>query len=125
MLSLFRQGKLSRSYLLVAICLLANAGAIAQVRQMVQVKTFDQQLKPYKNIELLLNDKNKVVTDAKGMAFIELSESELPISTVNIKTEGLETASWNFSKGAVEIIVRKKNYKLVTVTIVDAQHQPI
>jgi len=123
MLSFFRP-KFRISYLLAFAVLMAYA-ATAQVKQMVQIKTFDQQLKPYKNIELVLNEKSKVTTDTKGAAFLELNESELPVRTVDIKTEGLETASWNFSKGALEIIVRKKNYKLVTVTIIDSQRQPI
>lgn len=125
MLSYFRQHKPVISYFLFAFSVLVTCAATAQVKQMVQIKTFDQQLKPYKNLELVLNEKNKVTTDAKGTAFIELNESELPVRSVEIKTDGLETASWNFSKGAVEIIVRKKNYKLVTVTIVDSQRQPI
>jgi signal transduction histidine kinase len=121
----FRQGKQILWCLLFSLGILGGHTVKAQVKQMVQVKTFDQQLKPYKNLDLMLNDKVKVTTDAKGAAFIELNESELPIRSVEIKSEGVETASWNFSKGAVEIIVRKKNYKLVTVTITDAQRQPL
>ena len=125
MSSQFRKNKRVLTCLLLMLTMLVSMHAIAQVKQMVQVKTFDQQLKPYKNLELTLNDKIKVSMDAKGAAFIEMNESDLPIRAIDIKTEGLETASWNFSKGTLEIIVRRQNYKLVTVTIIDQQRQPI
>lgn len=109
----------------VLLMFLALPAALGQVKQMVQVKTFDQKLSPFKNLELLLNEKIPVKTSDKGSAFIEMNETDLPIRSVEIKNEGLEVASWNFSKGIIEIIARKKNYQLVSVTILDEKQRPL
>lgn len=105
--------------------MLGSVAALGQAKQMVQVKTFDQKLSPYKNLELILNGSIDVRTNDKGSTFIELNESELPVRTVEVKNDELEVASWNLSKGVIEIIVRKKNYKLVTITIVNEKQQPL
>ncbi len=99
--------------------------AMAQTKQRVQVKTFDQQLKPYKNLELLINNSIRVNTGERGSDFVEMSESDFPIRSVQVNNEGLETASWNFGKGILEITVRKKNYRLVPVLVVTDQQQPV
>lgn len=99
--------------------------AVAQTKQRVQVKTFDLQLKPYKNLELLINNSIKVNTGERGANFVEMNESDFPIRSVQIKNEGLEPASWNFSKGILEITVRKMNYRLVPVLVLTDQQQPV
>ncbi|MBX2962235.1 MAG: HAMP domain-containing histidine kinase [Cyclobacteriaceae bacterium] len=99
--------------------------ASAQNVQRVQVKTFDQQLRPSKNIELLINERIKVNTGERGSDFIEMTTRDFPIRSVEVLNEGFEPASWNFSKGVLEITIRKKNYQLVTVLIVSRQQQPL
>lgn len=106
-------------------CMFAVAMAVAQTKQRVQVKTFDLQLKPYKNLELLINNSIKVNTGERGANFVEMNESDFPIRSVQIKNEGLEPASWNFSKGILEITVRKMNYRLVPVLVLTDQQQPV
>ncbi|MBX2956694.1 MAG: hypothetical protein KF846_11085 [Cyclobacteriaceae bacterium] len=106
-------------------CTLPITLLIAQTKQRVQVKAFDQQLKPYKNLELLINNSIKVNTGERGYDFVEMSESDFPIRSVQVNNEGLEPASWNFSKGILEITVRKKNYRLVPVLVVTDQQQPV
>lgn len=85
----------------------------AQEKQLIQVKTFDQQLQPLKNVEVSINGREYIHAGTKASAFIELSGSELPVKSVRIKDEQLEAASWNFSKGTLEVIIRKKNYQVI------------
>lgn len=94
-------------------------------KNMVQVKTFDQQLQPYGNIEISINDKDYISMGNKGSAFIELSENELPLKSVKIKNEQLEAASWNYSKGIVQIIVRKKSYQIHHLTLKDPDNKTL
>jgi signal transduction histidine kinase len=105
--------------LTVALFLLLMSDVLAQEKQMIQVRTFDQQLQPMKNIEVSINGHDYVAMGNKGTAFTELTTGELPPKTVKIKNEQLEPASWNYSKGILEIVVRKKNYQIVHVLIRD------
>ncbi|HEY9049160.1 MAG TPA: HAMP domain-containing sensor histidine kinase, partial [Ohtaekwangia sp.] len=97
--------------------LLTGFSATAQVRQLIQVKTFDEQLKPMKNVEVSINGKPFISTGNKGEVFTELLEADLPIKTIKIKNEQLEPAAWNLSKSILEIAVRKKNYQMVNVMV--------
>jgi signal transduction histidine kinase len=92
---------------------------MAQEKHLIQIKTFDQQLQPIKNIDLSINGKEYISIGNKGTAFIELQNSELPLKSVKIKGDELEAASWNFSKGIVEIIIRKKNHKVTQWVLKD------
>src|SRR5688572_13658095 len=125
MFRLFTSRNFIQSTRVLVLLALSTVSAFGQVKQIVQVKTFDQQLSPFKNLELVLNDKINVKTNDKGSAFIEVVDTDLPIRTVEVKNDDLEVASWNLSKGTVEIIVRKKNYRLTTVTILDEKGQPL
>jgi signal transduction histidine kinase len=104
---------------------LLMATALAQDKQLIQVKTFDEKLGFLPGIELLLNDKIEVTTNEKGTGFVEVSSVEIPFRSVYVKNPEVEVASWNLSKGTIEIIVRKKNYNLVTITIVDENELPL
>lgn len=92
------------------LCIAALAHA--QDKHMVQVKTFDQQLQPLKNVEVSINGREFVSVGSKGSAFIELSDSDLPVKSVRLSNDQLEAASWNYSKGTLEVIIRKKNYQV-------------
>ncbi|WP_333821402.1 sensor histidine kinase [Ohtaekwangia sp.] len=105
--------------------LLAHAPALAQVKQLIQVKTFDERLKPMKNVEVSINGKPFFSTGDKGEVFTELLEAELPIKTLKIKNEQLEPAAWNLSKSILEIVIRKKNYQVVTLTVRDRNTGPV
>lgn len=107
---------LIRIYALLLIQLI-GVTAYAQEKHSIQMKTFDLQLAPYTNIEVSVNDKNYVSMGAKGIAFIELTSAELPVRTIKIKNERLEAASWNYSKGTLEIIVRTKSYQIANIIV--------
>jgi signal transduction histidine kinase len=109
--------KAGHFYLFFLLFVIVQCG-FAQ-KSMVQVKTFDQQLKPLKNIEISINGKPFIKIGNKGDAFVELEDKELPLKSIKIKDEQLEAASWNYSKGIVEVIVRKKSYQLVKFILKD------
>jgi signal transduction histidine kinase len=110
--------------LLASIAFTALAG-YAQEKNVIQVKTFDQQLQPYRNIELSINEKAYISMGAKGVAFIELRDNELPVKSVKIKNEQLEAASWNYSKGTLEITIRKKSYQVHRLLVRDQNNTPV
>ncbi|MBT1711642.1 hypothetical protein KK062_25590, partial [Fulvivirgaceae bacterium PWU5] len=110
---------------LVILVVATGHVVLAQEKQMIQIKTFDEKLKPLKNIELSLNDGAFISTGAKGAAFVEIGANELPVKSVRIKDEKLEAASWNFSKGVIEIIVRQRNYTVVRMALRLPNGRPI
>ena len=55
----------------------------------------------------------------KGVAFVELLDTDFPIKSIKIKDEKLETASWNYGKGIIEIIIRTRSYQMVQVFVRD------
>jgi signal transduction histidine kinase len=97
----------------------------AQEKQLVQIKTFNEQLQPYKNIDISINDKEFIHIDNKAVAFIELYPNEFPLKTIKIKNVQLEAASWNYRKGIVEVIIRKKSYHMVTIQVMDNNAAPL
>jgi signal transduction histidine kinase len=119
--------RIRRTYFIVAFAILfaIDVPTHAQEKQSIQVKAFDQKLQPIKNLELSINGKGFISIGSKGVAFIELNNSELPIQTIKIKDEQLEPASWNFTKGVLEIVVRKKNYQLAHLTLKLPSGKPI
>jgi signal transduction histidine kinase len=105
--------KLYAAPLLIGIVCLLYLPAAAQDKHLVQVKTFDQQLQPLKNVEISINGREFISAGNKASAFIELSDSDLPVKSVRVKDDQFEAASWNFSKGTLEVIIRKKNYQVI------------
>jgi len=79
----------------------------------VQVKAFDENLQPLRNIQIALNDLEFFTTNNRGVAVVDIDAAELPIRNVRVKDEKLEAASWNLSKGIVEIIIRPRTYSIV------------
>src|SRR5687767_3968060 len=96
----------------------------AQEKQLVQIKTFDHNLHVVRNIELSVNDRPYLSVGAKGIAMLELNAGEA-IRSVKIKDDKLEAASWNFSKGTVEIIIRPKSYTITQLTLAFTDGTPI
>jgi signal transduction histidine kinase len=84
--------------------------AIAQNNQVVQVKAFSNNLNPYPNLSLSINNGDYVALNENGIVFVNLAASDIPIQSIKLKDESLEVASWNLSKGILEVIIRKKSY---------------
>jgi signal transduction histidine kinase len=89
----------------------------AQDKSTIQIKAFDKQLKPYPNLEISLNSKEFIAIGTKGVVFADVSESDLPPKNIKISSPDLEAESWNYSKGVLEIIVRKKSYKVLKLLV--------
>jgi signal transduction histidine kinase len=102
-----------RFLLIVVLCLQLQVSGFTQEKQTIQIKTFDQKLQVLRNVEVSLNNGGFVSVGNRGVAIVELNTDELPIKTVTIKDDKLEAASWNFSKGIIEIIVRQKSYSII------------
>jgi len=115
-----------RSTLLAVLLLIFPVSlSMGQEKVMVQVKTFDAQLKAYPNVELSVNGREFIKINNKGVGFAELAEDELPPKSVRIRDEDLEPESWNYSKGVLEIIIRKKNFRLLLYNVRGMDQQPI
>jgi signal transduction histidine kinase len=99
--------------------------AMAQDKQTVQIKAFDQQLQPIGNIDISINGNDFIALGKNGTGFAELSAGDLPIRSIAIKNDQLEAASWIYSKGVVEITIRKKSYSLVTFAVRNSDNQPL
>lgn len=114
----------------VGICFLivmmsSAANIFAQEKVTVQIKTFTQQLEPYRNLEVSINGGAFISVGSRGSVVSELSSTDFPIKSVVIKNEELEAASWLFTKGIVEIIVRKKSYQMASVFFRSPENQPV
>jgi signal transduction histidine kinase len=94
-------------------------------KQMVQIKTFDHQLIPYKNVVISINGKDPIAMGNNGVAFATILDSDFPIKSIAVKDEKLEAASWNYSKGILEIIIRTKNYKMAQIIVRDQTNLPL
>jgi signal transduction histidine kinase len=90
-----------------------------------QLRTFDQQLKPMKNVEVSINEREFVSTGNKGSAFVELPDADFPFRSIKIKDQQLEAASWNFSKGFLDVVVRKKNFLIIPWFVRDGSNAGI
>jgi signal transduction histidine kinase len=97
----------------------------AQEKISIQLKTFDQAMAPYPNVDVSVNGKAYVSVNNKGVGFTELTEGDLPVRNIRIKNDQLEAASWNYGKGTLEIMIRKKNYQLTPITIKDESGVPV
>ena len=119
-----RKGDMKKKYVEVEVfiisLLLTLAHCVcAQDKVSLQVKTFNLQLDPYRNIEISINGKDFINMGSKGVAFTELAGSDLPIKSIHLRNDQLEAASWNYSKGTLEIIVRTKNYQVMHLVVKD------
>jgi signal transduction histidine kinase len=111
--------------LILIFAVVTSFPALAQKKQLAQVKTFDQQLVPFRNVEISINGKDYIKVGNKGEAFVELDDTDLPLKSIKIKDDKLETASWNYSKGIIEVIIRTKSYHIVQVFVKSQSHAAI
>lgn len=112
-------------HLICLIFLMVANSVMAQNQTVIQVKAFDSNLQAVRDVELTLNKKIKLNTGARGVVVITISDSELPVQSIDVTDQALEAASWNFSKGVLEVMIRKKNYRIQSVLIVDSKKQPV
>jgi signal transduction histidine kinase len=113
-----------KSILFGLACLVTSTQLYAQDKSMVQIKIFDQQLKSVSNLSISINGKEFIPVAGKSI-FAEVLAQDLPPKSIKINKEELEAESWNYSKGTLEIIVRKKNYRVVSIQVINPQGKPI
>ena len=100
--------------LLVVMALQTLAiSAFAQEKTAVQIKAFDEKLKAVPDIEISINGGGFVAIGKRGVGFTDISTRDLPPVSIAVKDDELEVASWNYSRGVLEVVVRKKSYRLV------------
>jgi signal transduction histidine kinase len=111
--------------LIYGFLLMVSHAAFSQGKQYVQVKTFDASLKRITDVELSINGKPFFKVGGKGEAMVELDDEDFPLKSITVKDQQFEVASWNNSKGVIEIIIRKKTYKIVLVYVQDNENNAL
>ncbi|WMN06732.1 ATP-binding protein [Marivirga arenosa] len=106
--------------ILFLVILFSNSySLLAQNTQVIQVKTFTESLQPYPNLSISINNRDFTDLNEKAVIFINLPSDEIPIKSIKLKDELLEVASWNLSKGTLEVIIRKKSYIDKKIKVID------
>lgn len=98
---------------------------MAQETTLVQVKTFDQNLQTVSNLELSLDKQDYFETGKDGTVITEIRTTLLPPKVIYITDAELEAESWNYSRGVLEIIIRRKTFEIYTLTIVNTSGVPL
>ena len=112
--------------IILAICITFSFKVVmAQETTLVQVKTFDQKLRTVSNLELSFDQQNYITTGNDGTVITEIDNTLLPPKVIYIADAELEAESWNYSRGILEIIIRKKTFEIYTLTIVDTDGIPL
>lgn len=114
-----------RFFVLFILSLLMTDVVNGQERLSVQIKAFDEQMKPLANLEVSLNGNSYITIGKSASAFVALTADELPPKSVKIRNNLLEAASWNYNKGILQIVVREKNYEVIAFLVRDPKDTPI
>src|SRR4051812_25468707 len=103
-----------RAVLAFFFLLLGGASTLlAQEMSMIQIKAFDQQMNAVNNLSIAINDKDFIPLTDKRATFYEVPKTDLPPTSIKLNRPEWEVESWNFSKGTLEIIIRRKAYQMV------------
>lgn len=111
-------------YILFVVCL--SAGDLhAQEKSMVQIKAFDQQMNAMTSISVSINGKEFIAVEGKKPVFHDVLKEDLPPKFIRITPAEWEAESWNYSRGVLEIMVRKKQYVVALVKVETAERKPV
>ena len=110
---------------LVFVALLLPCALQAQENMAVQVKAFNQQLKPLGNLDIAVNENGYFLIGPRGIAIVDIPLNDLPPKSIKIRNEELEAESWNYSGGVLEIIVRKKSYRIISLILKNVNGEAI
>ena len=83
--SSFLYSRCGKFAFILILNLLILQSVVAQEKQTVKIKTFDEKLRSLKNIEVSLNHGEFVSVGKKGVAIVELNNADLPIKSVKVK----------------------------------------
>lgn len=112
---------------LVFFALLSGVAStlFAQESSMIQIKAFDQQMNAASNLSISINDGEFIPLADKKATFYEVPKKDLPPTSIKLSRPEWEVESWNFSKGTLEIIIRRKSYQVVDVMVQLASKKPV
>lgn len=105
---------------LAATCVLQ-----AQETNMIQIKAFDEQMRPVSDLTISINGGSSIPLSGKKSNFYDVPKADLPPTSVKLNASDLEVESWNFSKGTLELIVRRKQYQVIGVTVQTTAGTPV
>jgi signal transduction histidine kinase len=97
----------------------------AQETSMIQIKAFDQEMNAASNLSISINDKDFFQLADKKATFYEVPKADLPPTSIKLNRPEWEVASWNFSRGTLEIIIRPKAYQMVKLIVQTTGRQPV
>ncbi|MBL0741021.1 sensor histidine kinase [Chryseolinea lacunae] len=113
-----------RIYFVLIVCL--SVGDVrAQEKSMVQIKAFDQQMNAMSNISVSINGKEFFSIEGKKPVFHDVPKDDLPPKFIRITPAEWEAESWNYSRGVLEIMIRKKLYVVVHVKVETGDRKPL
>lgn len=113
-------------YLLYILLLMGAVGQTwAQDQTMIQLKALDQQLQPYPRLKISINQGLPNKLDSQGLAFFDIESKELPPRSITVLDDQLEVESWNFSRGILEIVIRPKTYKKISIILRNDKSRPL
>ncbi len=107
----------------IILLMLLAFGSYAQ--SLIMVKAYDKNMRPISNLGLSLDGAPYQTTDDQGSMYMEIEEHQLPPKAITVNRQDLETESWNYSKGVLEVIIRQKSYRLTTMLIEDTDGMPL
>ncbi len=96
-----------------------------QEKNLVQIKAFDQQMKQVSNVSVSINGKEFFALEEKRPTYHEIQPEDLPPQSIKVNKNELEVESWNYTKGTLQIIIRKKLYNIVDLNVVTADKRPV
>lgn len=113
----------------VAVLFLLLIGSVisvcAQQKQVLQIKTLNEQLQPFAFAEVSLDGAPYINTGNKGSVITEIAASALPIKNIDVKDQQYEVDSWSLAKGVLQIVLRKKRYKEVRLAVKFEDGKPV
>lgn len=92
---------------------------------MLQIKTLNEQLQPFPFAEVSLDGAPYINTGNKGSVITEVSSAALPIKNIDVKDQQYEVDSWSLAKGVLQIVLRKKRYKEVRLSVKFEDGKPV
>ena len=91
----------------------------------VQVKVYDIKLEPAAGLSLKIDELPLIRSNERGIAFVTVADNAMPPKNIVVESQELEVESWNYSKGILEIIIRKKSYRQIGLSVIDPNNKPI
>lgn len=110
--------------LILLLLLSLPVESVAQ-KQVVLIKVYNHALEPFRNEEISINGGPFFTVDKNGQLFNEMDSRDLPPKSVQLRNELFEVATWNYSKGKLEIVVRGKTTRAVSITALDQNQNPV